>query len=202
LKRANYILILCSLILLSCKDDVTSSGNNQYQYKEDLGANTNDGHDLHNLITTSSIKHKKIDGIDFSVNGINAVDYIKRVGQNNIAEEDLDELKQETVFIVEFTDENEFKNIFDSEKILLDKDKAVQYLIGDLQNDFKVKQEGAIVSVNGLNYEGQVGTQNKIRVVFYAKGVDLNKPYTVEYYDRLFGKGLIKFKRTVNEIIS
>lgn len=199
MKGLNYILILCSLLLLGCKDDILSSEN--HQYKEDIGTNADNSQNLSSIYSISSIKHKEIDGIDFSMNGISALDYIKRLGQK-IADEDLDALKEESVFIVEFTNDDQYKNIFNSEKMLLDKDKAVQYLIGELQNDFKVKQEGVIVSINGLNYEGQIGTQNKIRVIFYAKGVDLNKPYTVEYYDRLFGKGLIKFKRTVNEIIS
>lgn len=144
---------------------------------------------------------KVVNGINFQFKAIRAVDFISRTGQR-VSEKDEKELMDESVFIFELADTNSFKNIFEHPSMVLSQDEVVQYFCGKLSSDLKIEQGNVTYIPNGIQYEGVMGaTNNKIRVLTFFKGIDLQKEYIIKYNDPVFNAGLIIIKQKTKHLI-
>lgn len=143
----------------------------------------------------SNIQTKTVKGIRFSFAAISALDFLAR--NNKIpTDADAEELKDETVIIVELSDTNQYHSVFKNIHATLGKDEMIQYLVGDFVNDFWLTQNGKRINPNGIQYEGTVGAnENKIRILTFFKGVDIRENYTIQYTDQLFDAGIIKVSK-------
>ncbi len=195
-----YLLFISFFITVSCSEKKVEDHS---FYGKDEGAEVLS--DETDLLTykenRKSSLSMKIQDIRYSISTINGLDYIQRTG-NKIADNDKSLLEKESVLMLEFLSENSLKNIFESENLQFGKDDAIKYLIGDILNDLTINQSGKEIKPHSLNYEGQIGAMNLLRVTFYTQGLDLSSPFQIEYYDRFFGKGIIKFKSNKNTLIS
>ncbi len=194
------LLILSALILTitSCSEE-----RENLNYQEDVGLSQSEvyGEALleHEIIEDS--RTKKIADIEYHYSMVNALDFVQRSG-NSVAEEDIAGLEKESVVIFEFRTDKETESAFDSNSLKMSKDDAIQYLMSGISDDFVVKQNGTEFKPAGCNYEGQIGERNKLRVMFFMNGLEKNDPFTIEYYDQLFGKGLMKFTNSNQQILS
>lgn len=152
------------------------------------------------FLSSKSYKERgkiKNEDILFSTSIVGALEFLHHKGKA-IDKADLEELKKESVVILEMQLSEDHKSIFETNRNKLDRDKTMEYLIGDIMNDLTIEQDGATLISNGNQYENSFGTQNKIRVYFFFKGLDQNKEYRITYHDRLFGAGLINFSMNKN----
>lgn len=196
--RRLVIAIISILSITSCSEKTESMN-----YSEDIGNLKED------ILGASILEHEqgidvqtiKIKGIEYHYSMVSALDFVQRSG-NTVASEDLEDLEKESVVIFEFTTDKATQSAFESAEMKLEKDDAIQYLMSGISNDFVIKQDGTEFKPAGCNYEGQIGEQNKIRVMFFMNGLDKNDPFTIEYYDQLFGKGLMKFTNSNQQILS
>ena len=184
-----YLLFISFFITVSCSEKKVEDHS---FYGKDEGAEVLS--DETDLLTykenRKSSLSMKIQDIRYSISTINGLAYDKSL------------LEKESVLMLEFLSENSLKNIFESENLQFGKDDAIKYLIGDILNDLTINQSGKEIKPHSLNYEGQIGAMNLLRVTFYTQGLDLSSPFQIEYYDRFFGKGIIKFKSNKNTLIS
>jgi len=197
MKGLQYLLVV--LVLSACSEYIDSESSSS-------GSMINEFNAEGEKITSSQLAVANSDevilsGISYKVNGLSAFNYLQRKGEH-IQSADLGELKKESVFMLEFESSKSTQNLFESEEMEMSKDDAVQYLVGDVLEDFTIKQNGKEFIPTGAFYEGQLGGQNRIRITFFAKGINLKQDYQIVYYDRLFGKGIVKIKKNAQEIIS
>ena len=196
--RGLLILTISILVLFSCKEN-----KEQLSYQEDTGTIQGQPFGEASLehATAKDIRTKRIEGVEYHYSLVDALDFVRRSGKT-VAKEDMEELEKESVVIFEFTTDKATQSAFDSAEMKLGKDDAIQYLMSGISNDFVIKQDGSEYKPAGCNYEGQIGEQNKIRVMFFMNGLDKNTSFTIEYYDQLFGKGLMKFTNSNQQILS
>lgn len=144
---------------------------------------------------------KNFEGVSFVFKDVSALDYLSRAGKNP-SSEDRKELANESVFMLELVGHKPSGSIFENAGMELSEDDATKYLIGEIEKDFVLIQNEKRFKPLGVQYDGKIGNGQKIRVAFFMEGVNLNLPYTIEYYDRLFGKGLVKLSRKKTDLIS
>ncbi len=144
---------------------------------------------------------KNFESVSFVFKDVSALDYLSRIG-NPPSEEDRLDLEKESVFMLELVGHKPSGSVFENSGMNLSEEEATKYLIGEIEKDFVIVQKDKKFKPLGVQYDGFIGTGQKIRVAFFMEGVNLNLPYTIEYYDRLFGKGLVKLTRKKTDIIS
>lgn len=192
------IIILILLTFYSCNNienttEINDSGGNSYDRLElnKLDKNSN------LRIDQGNVKFKIVNGIKYNFSIVQALDFIKRNGDIP-NEEDVNDLKEESVLIFEISDVNQFRSIFENRNLQTNKDNMIQYLIGNIKNDIIIFQAGNKFEPNGVQYEGVVGAHdNKIRVLAFFKGVKTDQEYELQYNDFLYSAGKIKLFKTI-----
>lgn len=195
------ILIYISILLFtaqSCSDN--DSMDYSSEFKEDKRMQKGEDVPLEKfeIATTST---KTFGKLSFGFSSVSATNYLSRIGKS-VKLEDAESLKKESVFMLVIGNKDATKDILESEQLTMDSQDAVQYLIGKVTEDFVVIQKDKRITPEGVQYDGKIGSGEKIRLTFFFKEINLEEPFTIEYYDRLFGKGIIKMKNTNNELIS
>lgn len=200
MKYGFHISILILLVLVGCSEETTIEKN--YILKSD-GSKVyrTEGIELTLLKKDEQGNVKNFEGVSFVFKDIGALDYLSRTGNIPSAEDRMD-LANESVFMLELVGHKPSGSIFENAGMTHTEDDATQYLIGEIEKDFTIIQNGKSFKSQGVQYDGKIGSDQKIRVAFFMKGVDLKLPYTIEYYDRLFGKGLVKLTRKKTDLIS
>lgn len=136
---------------------------------------------------------KTYNGISYRVDLMNAVDFVSRKGEKLNLSERL-ELSKESVAVLKIDlQSNKETSVFESSKMMMDKEDALKYLVGQISTDFSIEQNGASVFASGVEYDPGVSEPDNIKVFLIFNKINLNKPASVLYYDRLFGSGLMRF---------
>lgn len=197
----HIFFIVCLGFLASCAQDDPSEDKDYIVKSDGSIVYKTEGLELTLLEEGESGNVRNFDGVSFVFKDVSAVNYLERIGQFP-SSEDQKSLMNESVFMIEHVGHKPSGSIFENAGMVMDEQEATQYLIGDIEIDFVVVQNNTRYTPEGVQYDGKIGGDQKIRSVFFLKGVDLSQPYTIEYYDRLFGKGLIKLTRKKNDVIS
>jgi hypothetical protein len=182
-----YIGVLLSL-LFACSNESTSTPTLH------IGAETIDTpvSDVSSMSEKpSALNSEQIQGISYSIKALSGLEFIERKGESPDPE-DIAFLEEETVLLFEFEENEIGKKIFDSEQLTFDKDEAIKYLSGKIIGDIEIEQGEEKLIPDAALYEGISSSDSKIRVVLFFTELDKNKEFTLQYYDRLFGAGLIK----------
>lgn len=192
-----YLLFIVSFTLTFCKQDKLERSFIPDEEKTVISEEK----EISLKWTESDFKNYKIvHGIKFQFKPIRALDFLARRG-DVIVPEDRSDLADESVLIFELQDTNSFKSIFEHPRLVVDRDKMVQYLCGNLMHDIEINQDGKRFSCNGVQYEGVMGANNnKIRVLTFFKGVDLQQDFQIQYNDPLFEAGLIRITKKTKHI--
>ncbi len=195
--KKKFVTYLCSLVVLilliwGCSTD---SVNKDYTFKPDELKSEGENPVLLISEGESQIGEPltlKKSELSYVFNEVPALDYLRRKGEH-ISKGDLEDLKRESVFMLEIKEKDRYKKITDSPFLKLSKDELGQYMVGKIVDDFRILQGGKTFKPNGASYQNTIA--NKIRVSFYMKDVDLSKEFKIEYNDRVFGAGLMRMKK-------
>jgi hypothetical protein len=194
-----FINILILITLCACSEDQVAEKN--YIIKPDgTKVYRTEGVELTLLEKDEQGNVKNFEGVSFVFKDVSALDYLDRVGEVPSSQDKI-ALADESVFMLEFVGHKFSGSIFENSEMAKPESEATQYLIGEIEKDFTIVQGGKRCVAQGVQYDGKIGSDQKIRVAFFLKGVDLALPYTIEYYDRLFGKGLVKLTKKKTDLI-
>lgn len=168
---------------------------------EDIGTVSDPKNDERLELSMKSTKsYKIVNGVKFEFKAITALEFLNRNGKVP-SQEDLESLKKEIVLIFEIQDTNSFNSIFEHPSIVFSQDETVQYLTGQLLQDLTIQQDDKRFDASGIQYEGIIGANtNKIRVLTFFNGVDLERDYHIHYNDPIFEAGLIRIKKKTKHL--
>jgi hypothetical protein len=136
---------------------------------------------------------KTINKIRYSIGLISAIEFIQKKGEV-IEQRDLEDLKKESVLILEFNHTSESNDIFEEIQSDLTKEDAVIYLKGEILKNITIEQNHNEFIPDGVSYEGSIGARNKIRLLLFFNDINVNESAKVVLYDNLFDNGLVKIK--------
>jgi hypothetical protein len=191
------LILFCLLvgIISSCKSEQVNDPKSKEQSTADVW-NFGNNQTVNAEGKSDRISAKTYNGVKYTVDLINAVDFVSRKGEKLELSERL-ELSKESVAILKI-DLQSMKetSVFESSKITMDKEDAMKYLVGQISNDFSIEQNGESISPAGVEYDAGISEPDNIKVFLFFNRIDLNKPSSALYYDRLFGAGLMRFKIT------
>ena len=145
-----------------------------------------------NEVSTGSNK-AIINEIQYSFNILSALDYLKGKGERPLPQH-VEGLKKESVVIFEINSLEKIKDIYASEKIQMNKEDAIKYLMGSISTDITLVQDNKEFNTTGTQFDGMLTGANTFRLFLFYKNVNVEKPITLKFYDRLFGAGMINLK--------
>ncbi|MEX2482917.1 MAG: hypothetical protein WED10_00055 [Brumimicrobium sp.] len=138
-------------------------------------------------------KRKIYKEVGYEVKPISAIDFLERKGES-IAPDDIEQLKKESVFILDISSLSTSKRTpFSLEQCTLDKETAIEHFAFNLEKEVQVKQGAKIFQPTGSHFERDFGVSDRLRVVFFFKDLSLNKSFEFIYIDRLFGAQELNF---------
>lgn len=141
----------------------------------------------------TSFASKKERGITYSIDLMNAVDFVSRKGEK-LEMGDRMELMKESVAILTIDLNNpKERDVFESSKITMEREDAMNYLVGNIGSDIEIKQGKETFSPSGVEYDAGISKPSQLRVFIYFNNIKTNQPSSVVFYDRLFGSGLLRF---------
>lgn len=141
----------------------------------------------------TSFASKKERGITYSIDLMNAVDFVSRKGEK-LEMGDRMELMKESVAILTIDLNNpKERDVFESSKITMEREDAMNYLVGNIASDIEIKQGKETFSPSGVEYDAGISKPSQLRVFIYFNNIKANQPSSVMLYDRLFGSGLLRF---------
>jgi hypothetical protein len=189
-----FISSISLIILLSCSDSNKnntpngSSDNTEFNQQSDEETN-----DLISETSTSQIIH----GIKFQVNYYSAVDFLMKAGRK-IDADGMEELKNESVIQLVFSDTATHKSIKNHKRFAFSDEELNGYLQQGILSDFTILQNRDTLFPSGSQTES-IGNvfQNKINLILFFNNVDLKKGFKVQYNDKLFNAGLIRFNNVI-----
>ena len=122
---------------------------------------------------------KTYNGISYTVDLINAVDFVTRKGEKLDLSERL-ELSKESVAILKIDLQNvKETSVFESSKITMNKEDALKYLVGQISADFSIEQQGESLSPVGVEYDPGISEPDNIKVFLFFNNINLNQPASV-----------------------
>lgn len=135
-------------------------------------------------------------GVTYKMSCMSGLDFVLGKGENP-GEKYREELERETVVFLEFTHNEQGKDLLELPQMQLSKDDAMSYLAGSISSDIKLMNGEDELSPEGVLFEGTTTGANKVRVIFFFGEVQKEEKIKLEYYDRLFGAGLIKLTNKI-----
>lgn|GEM_PF-6502047 len=136
--------------------------------------------------------HKMIGGAGYTAKVIPALDFLQAKGEK-VSAEDKKFLEKEVVVMLEIASADAKKDFFDAPGITFSKEESLQYLTGNITQDVTIIQGTETFYPSGSSYERSPALQNRIRVMLFFSGVDVNKKMKISYYDRILDAGIINF---------
>ena len=186
------VMIIGCYFLCSCKEKT--------ELTDDLEA-VNDSSELEESFSLKFVKkgddknHKRqaYKEVGYEVKTISAIEFLEIEGEN-ISSDDMDELKKESVFILDITSlSKSSRSPFTLKQCSLNKEKAIEYFSFKLEDKIHVKQNGESFQPTGSHFERDFGLSDRLRVILFFKNVDLNQSLEFFYQDNLFGAGKLNF---------
>lgn len=157
-------------------------------------------HQLYSLenVGWKSKKHvQKIEDISFTAIEVPIQYYIlKNEGKQNLFNVDSIYQANKTERIYEFiVQQDEEKDLLDKKFTRLSFDESIKYLSFNMQNDFfVVTKKNDTIKCNGVNFERNFKIASFQKVLVYFSGINPEDKVQLIYNDKLFGKGLVKFR--------
>lgn len=192
--RFGVLILFLLLLLVNCNKSV-----------EDFPMEKDDKKESEN-VSIVPIKHmnkvvhhsKTVNGITYSFKSVSALEYLANKGVEP-EEDDIRDLDDERVIIMEFSEE--VYDIFKSKKLQLSQDDLIMYLCDGIKEDVTIIQEGKSTRPNAVQYEGKIGSGDRIRATFFLTGIRDDSPFQIQFYDKIFGNGFVKIKLDNNRAI-
>lgn len=178
------------LLLFSCnkKENIKDIDDSEIRYKlfqlEDMG-------------WKSKNISQKIDDISFTATEV-PIQYYLLKDQGNSDLFNIDSLYNQNKFerIIEFTfDQEDEKDLLKEDFTKLSYEDGVKYMSFKMENDFYVvTSKKDTIKCSGVNYERNFKVAPFQKIMLFFSGINPNDKIQLVYNDKLFGKGIVKFK--------
>lgn len=191
-KGLSSLILILSLLLISCGKEENKNekdiDDSEIRYKlfqlEDMGWKSRKNLQL-------------IDDINFTATEVPIQYYLlKDQGNSNLF--NIDSLYNQNEFerIIEFTFEQENeKDLLEETFTKLSYEDGVKYMSFKIENDFYVvTSKNDTIKCSGVNYERNFKVAPFQKIMLFFNGINPNDKIQLVYNDKLFGKGIIKFK--------
>lgn len=138
-----------------------------------------------------------IEGLNFTATEVPIQYYLlKDQGDSDLF--NIDSLYNQNKFerIIEFTFEQENeKDLLEEDFTKLSYEDGVKYMSFNMVNDFYiVTSKKDTIKCSGVNYERNFKVAPFQKIMLFFSGINPNDKIQLVYNDKLFGKGIIKFK--------
>jgi hypothetical protein len=190
MKELSRFLIIFSLVFFSCgkKESEKDVDDSAIRYKlfqlEDMG-------------WKSKSNFQQIDDINFTATEVPIEYYLlKDQGKSDLF--NIDSLYNENKYerIIEFTFEQEDeKDLLLEDFTKISYEEGIKYMSFKMENDFYlVTSKKDTIKCSGVNYERNFKVAPFQKIMLFFSGIDPKDKIQLIYNDKLFGKGIIKFK--------
>jgi hypothetical protein len=190
MKVLNSFLIIFSLVFFSCskKESEKVVDDSAIRYKlfqlEDMG-------------WKSKSNFQQIDDINFTATEVPIEYYLlKDQGKSDLF--NIDSLYNENKYerIIEFTFEQESeKDLLLEDFTTLSYEEGIKYMSFKMENDFYVvTSKNDTIKCSGVNYERNFKVAPFQKIMLFFSAIEPKDKIQLIYNDKLFGKGIIKFK--------
>lgn len=194
MRRVSIIImtVFAGSTLISCSG-ISSSD----EYSESMKLSGNQSEENTVFAAAENSNERKVaethNDVRYKIDLLSAKDFIERKGER-VAKSDVQKLKKESVLILEMHVNDRVKSALESSKMVMSKEDAVSYLMSGIIKDVTIGQKKETFKPYEVLYDGHLTGANKLRVFLFFQDVDLNKTSKIQFYDRLFGAGLINLK--------
>ena len=192
MKDLSSLLLILILTTISCdrndKKNVKDIDDSAIRYKlfqlEDMG-------------WKSKKNSQQIEDINFTAIEVPLEYYLlKDQGKSDLFK--IDSLYNENKYerIIEFTFENEEeKDLLQEDFTKISSEEAIKYMSFGLENDFYVvTSKKDTIKCSGVNFERNFKVAPLQKVILFFSGISPKDKIQLVYNDKLFGKGIMKFK--------
>lgn len=192
MKDLSSLLLILILTTISCdrndKKNVKDIDDSAIRYKlfqlEDMG-------------WKSKKNSQQIEDINFTAIEVPLEYYLlKDQGKSDLFK--IDSLYNENKYerIIEFTFENEDeKDLLQEDFTKISSEEAIKYMSFGLENDFYVvTSKKDTIKCSGVNFERNFKVGPLQKVILFFSGISPKDKIQLVYNDKLFGKGIMKFK--------
>lgn len=189
---SSFFLLVFTLLVLSCdkKDNknIKDIDDSVIRYKlfqlEDIG-------------WKSKNNSQQIEDISFTATEV-PIQYYLLKDQGNSDLFNIDSLYNQNKFerIIEFTFEQENEeDLLKEDFTSLSYEEGVKYMSFKMENDFYVvTSRKDTIKCSGVNYERNFKVAPFQKIMLFFSGIDPKEKIQLVYDDKLFGKGIVKFK--------
>lgn len=189
------------LILIFVNVSITSSCSSERGHEDDLinndrGLKLSDPPKSYELINEEQ-EYKLFDrrsykDISYSVLVISAQDFLK---EKNIkpSKDDENDISKEAVVILELSSLSG-KKLTKNKQLDLSHDQMMTYYSGNVSQHIRCIQNDSIHQVSGVQLDGSMRIDNKIKLLVFGLKIDLNSPFQIDFFDAAFGAGKITFQ--------
>lgn len=192
MKGVSSLILFMSFLLFSC-------GNNESKNEKDIddSAIRYKLFQLEDMGWKSKKNTQQFDDINFTATEV-PIQYYLLKDQGNSDLFNIDSLYNQNKFerIVEFTFEQEDeKDLLEETFTKLSYEDGVKYMSFKMENDFYVvTSKKDTIKCTGVNYERNFKVAPFQKIMLFFSGINPNDKIQLVYNDKLFGKGIIKFK--------
>lgn len=192
MKGLSSLILILSFLLVSCGKEENKNekdiDDSEIRYKlfqlEDIG-------------WKSKKNSQQLEDINFTAIEVPIQYYLlKDQGNSNLF--NIDSLYNQNKFerIIEFTFEQENeKDLLEETFTKLSYEDGVKYMSFMMENDFYVvTSKNDTIKCLGVNYERNFKVAPFQKIMLFFSGINPNDKIQLVYNDKLFGKGIIKFK--------
>lgn len=192
MKGVSSLILLMSFFLSSCgkNEDIKEKDvdDSAIRYKlfqlEDMG-------------WKSKKNSQQLDDINFTATEV-PIQYYLLKDQGNSDLFNIDSLYNQNKFerIIEFTfEQQDEKDLLEEDFTKLSYEDGVKYMSFNMVNDFYiVTSEKDTIKCSGVNYERNFKVAPFQKIMLFFSGINPNDKIQLVYNDKLFRKGIIKFK--------
>ena len=188
MKVSNKFIFIFTILIscISCKKDASNDGTIREQYFQ-----------LEKIGWKSKVQNQLVDDINFTATEVPIQYYLLK----DKGKEDLfliDSLYESNKFerIVEFTfHHDEEKDLLDNKFTQMGYEDGIKYLSFKINNDFYVvTSKNDTIKCNGVNYERNFKIAPFQKILLFFSGINPEEKIQLVYNDKLYKKGIIKFK--------
>lgn len=181
---------LLLFLLISCKDNTLSKDKDdseiRYRY-----------YSLEKMGWKSKKNSQTIDAIQFTATEVPILYYLLKDSESKdlIAVDSLYQLnKTNRVIEFEFQDENE-RDLLDEKFTGLDYQKSVSYMSFEINNDFMIVTSSKdTIACDGVVFERTFKSTPSNKLLLFFGGIKEEDKIQLVYRDKLFKKGILKFR--------
>jgi hypothetical protein len=189
--KINLLGLIIVILFVSCKDKFNTVNDTEIKYRY---------YNLQSKGWKSISKNQKFDDLQFTATEVPLQYYIlKETGSQDLIYTDsiYEEIKRERIIEFEFL-QDQNKDILKKEFTGLNSENTIKYISFGIEKDFYVvTSKKDTIHCSGVNFERNYNITSP-KILLFFTNIDPNEQLQLVYNDKLFNKGIMKFKFSEN----